>query len=85
MANFLDDVVFPAAGVLKRLATGTPDASASQQANARAAANPSGIDMQAEAAKAAARAKAAAPQTAPSTPATTTGTRDHYTPRGSGQ
>lgn len=88
MANFLDDVVFPAAGVLKRIATGQSDPgndqAASQAANTRAAKNPSGVDMAAEAAKAAARAKVPAPKVAtPAAPATpASNSKDHYTPRG---
>lgn len=86
MANFLDDVVFPAAGVLKRLATGKSDPgndqAASQAANDRAKANPSGVDMQAEAAKAAARAKVPAPAPAPAPAPNPANSKDHYTPKG---
>lgn len=59
MPNILEDVFFPAGSVLRKAATSSTDVgadkAASETANARAAQNPSGIDMAAEAQKAAAR------------------------------
>lgn len=84
MPNFLSDLLFPAAKPLKAAAsTASPDAAASQKANAAAQANP-GIDVAAEAQKAAARAKApTATQGNAPTPITPgKATRDHYAPRG---
>lgn len=101
--NILSDAVFPVGALLRKVASGDilsdpvgKDNSASQSANRRAAANPSGINMQTEAAKAAQRAgvgRKAAPRpaatqapssAAPATPAASAG-RDHYEPRFTGK
>jgi hypothetical protein len=101
----LSDVLFPVGKVLRDVAEGNvfgdpqgpvgADNKASATANQNARRNPSGIDMQAEAAKAAARAKrptpAAAPARraapaapAPAAPAAPADTpRDHYAPKSS--
>lgn len=102
--HVLSDILFPVGKVLRDVADGNiftdpgsgpvgADKSASKTAMQNARRNPSGIDMQAEAAKAAARAKvpAAAPArrapaapAAPATPAPSSG-RDHYSPRFTGK
>lgn len=81
----LTDLLFPAAGPLRKAAEGDSDAEAVKAAQSRAAANPSGIDMAAEAQKAAARNKVpSATQGASSTPVTPgTAKRDHYAPKSS--
>jgi len=87
MANILD-LFFPAAKPLRDAASGGDSTAASDAASkaatARAAANPSGIDVAAEAQKAAARAKTPVSTQGPSsTPVSSGGgTRDHYKPRG---
>lgn len=99
--NILSDAIFPVGALLRKVASGDilsdpvgKDNSASQSANRRAAANPSGINMQTEAAKAAQRAgvgrkpaaRPAATQapSAPAAPAASAG-RDHYEPRFTGK
>lgn len=79
------DLFFPANGPLRKAAQGDSDAPAVKAAQARAAANPSGIDMAAEAQKAAVRNKVpSATQGASSTPVTSgTAKRDHYAPKSS--
>ena len=82
--NILSDIVFPAGEALRRVASGDvfgdpagpvgADNKASATAMQNARRNPSGVDMQAEAAKAAKRAGVGQPKAA-------SGTRDHYAPR----
>ncbi len=72
------DVFMPAGKVLRDAAQGT-DSDSSDQAIARAKANPSGVDVAALAQKAADKAKLPATTATPIDPGTAK--RDHYTPR----